>query len=155
MSLSVEPGAGSLSASIFENQELGIRKRMVFSITVPVTVPFEGKPVATEIQLDFIRLAADGLEDMEDTTYWFPVNPADGYIDGSLFLGEAHNPVDCTRLAFGKAESGSVPVEMEFTVDFTYEGPEELGIVEKTLTVALAFNRKELDRVFAESANLF
>jgi hypothetical protein len=151
MPLDIKPGPGTLSASMFENEALGIWPGMVFSIAVPVTVPFGGKKISTEIRLDFIRISAHRFEDMESSTYCFPVNPDRGYIEGSIYLGNVHNPVDCTRLTFGKAASGSLKAEMELSLDFEYEGPEELGVVETVITADLAFERKALDKVFLEA----
>ncbi len=154
MPLTLKPGTGSLTASIFENVELGIRRQMFFSITMPVTVTFQGKPVKTEIQLDFIRLAIEQFADMEDKTFWFPVNPAAGYIDGSLLLGGSHHPVDCTRLAFASAQKGVIAVEAEYAIDFTQEGPAELGVVNGVLKTALAFDGKGIEPIMAEGALL-
>jgi hypothetical protein len=154
MPLALKSATGSLTASIFENAEAGIRKQMFFAIAIPVTLPFQGKPVATELQLDFIRLATETFADMEDKTFWFPVNPAPGYIDGSLSLGNADNPVDCTRIAFGSAAKGLIPVEVEYTIDFTAAGPAELGVVEGILKTHLAFDGKSLGPIMAEGALL-
>lgn len=76
----------------------------------------------------------------------------EGYIDGSMYLGHAHNPVDCTRVAFGAVTSNSIPIVLDYAIDFTYQGPEELGILEGKLETNLAFNRKKLEKLFGRAA---
>jgi hypothetical protein len=52
-------------------------------------------------------------------TVTFPVNPAEGYIDGSVYLRGAHNPVDITTIRFIKLENKTLVAEL--TMDFVFE----------------------------------
>lgn len=150
MPLKPVPATGTLTASILENEALGIRRRMYFSVSVPVTVPHKGKTRATEVFLDLIRLDADGCDDLDGKTYWFPVNPAAGYIEGYILLEGEDHAVDCTRIAFGTLKGDRVPVELSLRIEFVGTG--DSGESEElVLRTGLAFDRKELERVFAES----
>ncbi|MFG2006657.1 hypothetical protein ACGFNU_46675 [Spirillospora sp. NPDC048911] len=64
--------------------------------------------IETEFMLDPIRLPAEDLTALSGRTFTFPVNPHDGYIDGSIYLLATHNPVDITRIEFGEANEGEI-----------------------------------------------
>ncbi|MBE1531256.1 hypothetical protein [Actinomadura algeriensis] len=64
--------------------------------------------VETEFSLDFISLPTEHLTALSARTFTFPVNPEDGYIDGSIYLVGTHNPVDVTRIAFGETRGDEV-----------------------------------------------
>lgn len=46
-------------------------------------------------------------------TFTFPVNPEDGYIDGSVYFFAAHSPVDITEIKFGESTNGKLPMTLE------------------------------------------
>jgi hypothetical protein len=54
--------------------------------------------IETEIVCDFIDLPGSDLTALSGHSFDFPVNPVDGYIDASVYLGGAHNPIDLTRI---------------------------------------------------------
>lgn len=106
------------------------------AIDVPVTLQFEGERVETAIRLDAIPVEGGPA----GRTLAFPVNPEDGYIDGSLYLADAHNPVDVTRIDFGEEREEVLAATLHGTIDFTFEGPEELGVRPFVLDVALRWD---------------
>lgn len=53
--------------------------------------------IDTAIVLDFIKLPAEELTELSQRTFTFPVNPEDGYIDGSIYLIAAHCPLPSGR----------------------------------------------------------
>ena len=77
--------------------------------------------IETAIRLDFISLPATDLAGLTGRRFDFPVNPHDGYIDGSVYLGGAHNPVDVTRIEFGSASGDHIEAVLYATFDFTQE----------------------------------
>ncbi|WP_420389926.1 hypothetical protein [Marinobacter sp.] len=74
----------------------------------------------TSIRLDGISLASDPMA-LEQQEFTFPVNPEAGYIDGSVYILAAHNPVDVTKLRFGKLTGNRLPVEVESFWDMEFE----------------------------------
>jgi len=78
--------------------------------------------IETEIGLEFIDLPGSDLGALAGRTFDFPVNPDDGYIDGSVYLGGVHNPVDVTRIEFGAAQDQSIDAVLHAAFDFTQEG---------------------------------
>ncbi len=92
------------------------------SITIPIK-PFrlDSERVETSVRLDSINLPAT-WEEMEGQTFDFPVNPDDGYIDGSIYLRSAHSPVNVTRIKFGVRKDDLVEATLTMEFDFDFEG---------------------------------
>ncbi|MFC9970289.1 hypothetical protein ACFVH6_05230 [Spirillospora sp. NPDC127200] len=86
--------------------------------------PGPGGPelVTTEISLDDVRLPATDLEALSRRTFTFPVNPEDGYIDGSVYLVAAHCPVDVTRIEFGPAGPDHITATFHARFEFGAAG---------------------------------
>lgn len=78
--------------------------------------------VETSIRLDGIALDLSDLRNHENRSYPFPVNPQDGYIDGSLYLQGRHVPVDVTELSFGALAPHGLPTRLVGTVAFAAAG---------------------------------
>ncbi|TDB85792.1 hypothetical protein [Actinomadura sp. 7K534] len=78
--------------------------------------------IKTEIALDHIHLQATELAGLSQRTFTFPVNPEDGYIDGSIYLVASHCPVDVTRIEFGQATSNHIPATLQAHFDFDAAG---------------------------------
>ena len=57
--------------------------------------------VNTNIRLDFIDLKNLNFNSLSYKTFYFPTNPEDGYIDGSIYLESRHNPIYVTLISFG------------------------------------------------------
>ena len=93
-------------------------------------VPFlrDAKLVDTSIHLDTIRIPTTALAELVGKTFKFPVNPDDGYIDGSIYLDSMHQPVDVTTMAFHLGRNRNVSVVLKGVYNF-YLG--ECGEVEK------------------------
>lgn len=146
---------GKMGASIFENEFLGIEKKLVFDITLPLKpFDFNGGLVETEYQLDFINLPIKGIADLEGKEFVFPVNPDDGYIDGSMYLDNVHNMAFCSRIKFGKICGNSIEAELDIEVDFTIEGPENLGVQKGKLTSQIAFDPEKIKIILMEAESL-
>ncbi len=86
--------------------------------------PFEveGELHETEIVLDGIEIPDGSIDAVANKSFDFPVNPQDGYIDGSVYLFHVHNPVDVTRIIFGSPHDNRIPVELDLRFLFDFEG---------------------------------
>ncbi|MEV4005578.1 hypothetical protein [Actinomadura sp. NPDC049753] len=86
--------------------------------------PGPGGPdlVTTEISLDRILLPATGLEALSERAFTFPVNPEDGFIDGSIYLVATHCPVHVTRIEFGPAGPDRIAATLHARFDFGAAG---------------------------------
>jgi len=150
--MELRPETGWLGAQLFENNPPGSPPSLFFGIEIPVA-PFKyrRRTQTTEVRLDFISLPVSDWRDLGGREFAFPVNPEPGYIDGSLYLGNVHNPADTTLIRFGRFNESTLPARLEIRVDFTYEGPLELGVVSLDWSTELRFDAQELDRVFADA----
>ncbi|MCL2714830.1 MAG: hypothetical protein FWD68_09685 [Alphaproteobacteria bacterium] len=94
--------------------------------------------VDTALRLDDIGLLSVDLADLAGKAFAFPVNPEDGYIDGSIFLGGAHHPVDVTALSFPHDSDGGLTVVIEGTYVFEYEGLADLPDTPFTFSTSIS-----------------
>ena len=150
--LILRPRQGTLKAHVFKNPNVGIRPTLFFKAEIPLA-PFEydGEMERTSVRLDFIKFRVRDWRDLSGKNFTFPINPEPGYIDGSLYLGGAHNPADVTRIECYKFEGDLLEVEIDVRFDFTVEGPEGLGVVAVSWPTELAIDPVELDAAFAEA----
>jgi hypothetical protein len=52
----------------------------------------------------------------------FPINPTSGYIDGSIYLRDSHNPVDVSQIKFILFEDDVLVIELTMDFIFEFEG---------------------------------
>ena len=150
--LELRPATGTLTAKLFENARIGLGLSVFFYIEIPVE-PFDygDSTHRTSLRLDFIELPVRSWRELKGREFSFPTNPDPGFIDGSLYLDGAHNPADVTLIRFGEPNTDVVPIAIKGSLDFTIEGPEELGVVALDWTTELTFESQKLDWVFAEA----
>ena len=93
-----------------------------YNIEIPIAeFILDEKTVETSLRLDFIRLP-NKLESYIGEKIMFPINPIEGYIDGSIYLRDAHNPVDVSEIHFMKLENNKLFVQMTINFVFDFEG---------------------------------
>src|SRR4051812_41747931 len=76
--------------------------------------------VETIIRLGGIELA-EVLSSYVGRSIAFPVNPEEGYIDGSIYLRHAHNPVDVHEISFLGINNNCLAVELDAEFLFEFE----------------------------------
>ena len=89
----------------------------------PFELSFDGytETVDTSIRLDSINIPISPKE-IEKAEFAFPVNPNDGYIDGSIYFFGAHHPVDVTKIIFGEVSNNQLPISLETNWLLEFEG---------------------------------
>jgi hypothetical protein len=75
----------------------------------------------TDFRFDFICLPIQSASDLVYRTFEFPISPTPGYVDGSIYLIDAHNFADLTTLAFGSIKDGAIDAWFSVAVDFEGE----------------------------------
>jgi hypothetical protein len=95
--------------------------------------------VSTQIVLEFIHLPAEDLLALAGRSFRFPINPAEGYIDGSMYLGGAHNPVDVTQIDFGELQGTTIAAKLVCDFIFDYE-LRRVGNAHADLVTMLSFS---------------
>jgi hypothetical protein len=125
-----QPTKGVLNAIIFENTFTGIPKTLFFSMEIPLksidmSLLWEDetdKKYKTALRLDFIQLNITDLKELENRIFTFPINPDAGYIDGSVYIFDAHNMIYTTSISFGAFKNQKIPVQLTLQIDFEMEG---------------------------------
>ena len=152
MTPALNPAKGRLGARVFENPHIGLKPTLFYDVELPLE-PFvyEGELRRTSVRLDFINLGVIGWRELAGRSFDFPKNPAPGYIDGSIYLGSVHNPVDVGRIHFGQCDGRQLAARIELKLDFEYEGLVELGVVGASWDIVLEFDPDQLDAAAAEA----
>ena len=78
-------------------------------------------PVTTSVRLDHFVLPTLIPSWLAGKEFKFPVNPHEGYIDGSIYIDSAHHPVDVTAIRFGSCVGGVIAAELEMILAFEFE----------------------------------
>jgi len=81
----------------------------------------DGETIDTSFRFDWIDGLPASLNDCVGRRFVFPMNPDDGYVDGSIYLVHAHHPAHLTRLSF-EERGGRVFARFEIQVQFSFEG---------------------------------
>ena len=142
------PENAILTSFFFENSFLDIPKTLYYKIEIGLK-PFiiEGETVETSIVLGFIDLKISELKEIENKTFHFPINPEKGYIDGSIYLFDVHNPFDVKQITFGKFKDNLIETTFLFNIDFEFEGTEYQNINDVKMKANLQIGElnKDLD----------
>lgn len=109
------------------------------SLEIPLA-PFrlDDLAVDTSIRLDMIDLPSGDFAELAGQTFEFPVNPEDGYIDGSVYIDHAHHPVDVTEISFTEVVGGNLRARCKARFLFSFEGLREYGDAECELEITIA-----------------
>jgi hypothetical protein len=104
------------------------------AIVIPVK-PFllDGEKVRTAVVLEPIILPST-IEAIEKRQFRFPVNPEAGYIDGSIYLQNAHHPVDVPSITFGNLSPDQKTIEATLVLTFLFTA---IGLPKETITRTL------------------
>lgn len=81
----------------------------------------DGETIDTSFRFDWIDGLPGKLKDCVDRRFEFPVNPDEGYVDGSIYLVHAHHSAHLTRLSF-EERGGQVFARFEIQVQLSFEG---------------------------------
>ncbi|WP_233486618.1 hypothetical protein [Shimia marina] len=74
------------------------------------------------LSANFISLPCVDLGVLQTQSFGYPVNPAEGYIDASVYFEDVHNPVDITNLEFGPLVDGRLKLTVVSRWLMSYEG---------------------------------
>jgi hypothetical protein len=135
ITLTDSPGRASI---VTKKKLLGGSRLCSASLVIPVIIESTEGKEETEIILPEIDLKGIDSKGIKGRILSFPVNPEEGYIDGSVCYAHVHNPVDCDRIEVLSELGAEVSLRLHYTIDFTFEGPEELGKVEETRVTRLS-----------------
>lgn len=154
------PDAGSLTARIVENPGRADACRLVYDIAIPVSCVIDLPPELddasqrrTVVLLDFIRVGLVDWRDLPGRSFEFPINPVEGYVDGSVYFNATHQYADLTHLTFGKLTGTSMQATVRIVFQFYPDTampdlPETMTIV---WDVDLSVDCNALDQVLVQA----
>ena len=89
--------------------------------------------VDSSVILDCIPISS-ALPELEGKTFEFPVNPDEGYIDGSIYFFAAHNPVDVINITFGYISNNQLPIKLysKWVLEFENTGFQNFDYIIET-----------------------
>ncbi len=92
-----------------------------YGMYVPVAkFVLDGEVVSTDIVFGSFVLPNNLLSYLGQSVT-FPINPEEGYLDGSMLLRDAHNPVDIHQISFINIEDNVITVKFDAEFLFEYE----------------------------------
>jgi hypothetical protein len=114
----------------------------MYHIIIPISkFIFENNITETAINLSQVALPNDFSKCIGKTVV-FPINPNQGYTDGSIYLAERHNPVDVSEIKFINFEKNILNVEMSMFFDFEFEGT---GLKNETIIKKIKIVSKNIE----------
>lgn len=123
MAIKISPERGKINALLFENENIGLPMTLFLSIRIDLDeLEFQTETEETCIQLDFIKIDFRSFSDLQDKEFEFPVNPEEGYIDGSVYLDSQHIPVDVAKISFCSFDGDNIKAKIFGVVLFDYCG---------------------------------
>jgi hypothetical protein len=102
--------------------------------------------IDTSLRLDFIDLPSTDFVELSGKTFHFPKNPADGFIDASIYIYHSHHPVDINTITFGSISLAGIAVEMDVDLCFDVEGLGEFENAHWIVSSALRHGEKKRRR---------
>ena len=124
----------SVSKLIFLKGTISQNENKYYQIELPIAAfIFEQRTVETKIDLTRIILPKS-LSECIGENISFPINPTEGYVDGSIYLAERHNPVDVYEITFISQADNLLELEMKMIFNFEYEGT---GLKNEKLTKSI------------------
>jgi hypothetical protein len=109
-----------------ENGFFGPHPLEGYFIRVPLK-PFEllEEMVETSARLDCVSLPTNDLSALAGQTLPLPVDSDEDPIDGSIYIGNRHHPIDVYEITFGQADDTSIHAAIGCDIDFEVEGLED------------------------------
>ena len=150
----LQPNSAILNAKIFKNDFLKIPATMSYNIEINlVEFEIENQKINTSIYLDFIRLNIYNLQELENSVFEFPINPKAGFIDGSIYLFDVHNPVDVSKIEFFSIKNNTLAATIYFSIDFEYENTNYCKVNNCELKLILQFGELSIDTDIINAEN--
>ncbi len=135
----LKPKSAQISRLNLEDSE-GSKKAFKMQIVLN-SFMFENKKTETSISLDFIPLNIQNIDELENKTLEFPLNPESGYIGGSIYLFNVHNPFDIKKIEFGKIINSTIETSIYYDIVFEYEKTGYENIIDKKMTFPLSIEK--------------
>ncbi len=143
-----------LNALLFQNTYLNIPETLFYAIQIELEdFEIENTLVSTTISLNSIRLNISSIKDLKNRIFEFPINPTEGYIDGSVYLFDVHNPFDVKKIEFKNWDDGFIDATICYDIDFEFENTGYEKITDRELKVRLTPGQLSIDQEIMTADN--
>ena len=115
----LKPIEGFLTGTWFSNPSLNIPTTLFFNINITLEdFNYKNQNQQTYISFEFIELPIKSYNELQNNTYNFPINPENGYIDGSIYINGSHNPIDVIEISFSKTAKNFIYAHFKAIISF-------------------------------------
>ncbi|MFK7973118.1 MAG: hypothetical protein AB8F95_22295 [Bacteroidia bacterium] len=116
--------AGKIEFYYFENENIGLKRTLFHTITVPFKpfdsgLEYEAQPVETELVIEWLNLDLLDPTDLDGVKLSLI---SEDKTEASIYIGYAHNPCDIKKLSIQKIEGNIFELECRLFVNFEFEG---------------------------------
>lgn len=144
--------AGAMRARIYQNQHIGIPPTLFYDIDIPLApfdsgLDYEDQPVDTSLSMEFLHFSERDWRHLEGQAFRIGA----GELDGSIYLGLAHNPIEVNRMRFTARNGLLFDVDCDVTCCFEHEKIAKNARVQ--FRTQLAFRELWVDRSIVSTAN--
>ncbi|UTW68269.1 hypothetical protein KFE94_11900 [bacterium SCSIO 12643] len=114
---------GTIETYWFENEHLGLKKTLFHKITIPLNpfnsgFEYESQPLETCLLIDWLDLNLTNPSDLHGMIITSNKYPS---VEGSIYVGNVHNPFDILQLSFQKTDEKSYKIKGLISIDFEHE----------------------------------
>jgi hypothetical protein len=115
---------GEFSCYWFENEEVGLARTKFCRFEIPLApfdsgLDYEQQPVKTDLLIEWLPLDAASTQELDGLIVSAETHPS---VEGSIFLGAAHNWCDVKSLRLKRINDEEVEVIGEVFVELQHEG---------------------------------
>src|SRR5215831_2306247 len=139
-----KPKRGSMHAFVFENRSINLEPTLFYSIDIPLK-PFNSG-LKTSFSLEFIRIPVVDWRRLDRQSFEIAQDDS----DGSIYIGDAHNPVNISQIKFRRVGNFMFRIDCTLFCDFESEGVADNAQVELSADIRFEGLRVLLDPAYTE-----
>jgi hypothetical protein len=142
---------GSMHAFVFENRNIDLEPTLFYCIDIPLKpfnsgLDYESQPVKTSFCFEFIRIPVVDWRRLGGQSF----KVAQDDCDGSILIGDAHNPVDINLIRFTRIGNFMFRIDCKLFCDFASEGVADNARVALRADIKFEGLRVLLDPAYTE-----
>ncbi len=114
---------GSVEKYWFENENIGLKKTLFHRIIIPLKpfnsgIEYESQPIETDLIIEWLNLNVTNPDELDGITI---KTDKDSEAEASIYIGNAHNPVDIMELTLNKIDEIKYRIIGKIMIDFEHE----------------------------------
>ncbi len=114
---------GTVEKYWFENENIGLKKTLFHRIIIPLKpfnsgIEYESQPIETDLIIEWLNLNLTNPDELDGITI---KTDKDSEAEASIYIGNAHNPVDIMELTLNKIDERKYRIIGKIMIDFEHE----------------------------------